>query len=60
MLALTGVRSLEGLRQEPPGEWGKLLGLDRIPGVRTMREKIGVLGQGAEATAQWGSQLAQE
>jgi hypothetical protein len=59
-LALARVRSLEALRYEPPGEWGKLLGLDRIPEVKTMRGKIALLCQGPEATAQWGSQLAQE
>ncbi len=59
-LALARVRSLEALRYEPPGEWGKILGLDRIPEVRTMRSKLGLLCQEPEATAQWGSQLAQE
>jgi len=28
------------LRYCAPGEWGKLLGLDRIPEVKTIREKI--------------------
>ena len=60
LMALARVRSLEALRYQPAGEWGKLLGLDRIPEVRTMRDKISVLCQGPEATAQWGSQLAQE
>lgn len=60
LLALARVRSLEALRYEPPGEWGKLLGLDRIPEVRTLRDKIGLLCQEPEATAQWGSQLAQD
>jgi len=50
-LALAGVRSLEGLRYEPPGEWGKLLGLDRIPEVKTMRSKIALLCQGPQACA---------
>jgi hypothetical protein len=59
-IALARVRSLESLRYEPPGEWGKLLGLDRIPEVKTMRSKIALLCQGEQATAQWGSQLAQE
>src|SRR5205085_3601555 len=59
-LALARVKSLEGLRYEQPGEWGKLLGLDRIPEVKTMRSKIALLCEGPEATAQWGSQLAQE
>src|SRR5664279_577300 len=39
-LALARIRSLEQLRYEAPGEWGKLLGLDRVPEVRTLREKI--------------------
>lgn len=59
-LALARVRSLEALRYEPPGEWGKLLGLDRIPEVRTMRAKIAELCQVPEGPARWGSQLAQE
>jgi len=59
-LALARVRSLEALRYEPPGEWGKLLGLDRIPEVRTMRSKIAQLCQRPGAPAGWGSQLAQD
>ena len=39
-LALARIRSLEQLRYEAPGEWGKLLGLDRVPEVRTLREKV--------------------
>ncbi len=60
LMALGRVRSLEALRYEPPGEWGKLLGLDRIPEVKTMRGKIAALCQQAEPTAQWGNQLAVE
>jgi hypothetical protein len=60
LLALARVRSLEALRYEPPGEWGKLLGLDRIPEVKTLRNKINVLCHQPKAPAQWGSQLAQE
>ena len=39
-MALARIRSLEQLRYEAPGEWGKLLGLDRVPEVRTLREKV--------------------
>jgi hypothetical protein len=39
-LALARVKSLEQLRYEAPGEWGKLLGLDRVPEVRTLRDKV--------------------
>ena len=60
LLALVRCPSLEQTRYEAPGEWGKLLGLDRLPEVRTLREKIGILcGQEGRAT-QWQSRLAQE
>ena len=59
-MALARVRSLEALRYESPGEWGKLLGLDRVPEVKTLRRKIATLCQKPEPAAQWGSQLAQD
>ena len=59
-LALARVRCLEALRYQPPGEWGRLLGLDRIPEVRTMRGKITVLCQQSGSSAQWSNQLAQD
>ena len=34
LMALARIRSLEQLRYQAPGEWGKLLGLDRIPPFR--------------------------
>ncbi|PYY10816.1 MAG: hypothetical protein DMG69_05670 [Acidobacteria bacterium] len=40
LMALTCIGSVEQLRYQAPGEWGKVLGLDRIPEVRTLREKI--------------------
>lgn len=59
LLALARVPSLEQLRYLPPGEWGKLLGLDRIPEVRTLRKKIGLLANSPERTARWAACLAQ-
>jgi hypothetical protein len=60
LLALVRCPSLEQTRYEAPGEWGKLLGLDRLPEVRTLRQKIGILcGQEGRAT-QWQSRLAKE
>ena len=56
-LALGRLRSLEQLRYQAPGEWGKLLGLDRVPEVKTMREKIGLLGDDAQRTAEWSRKL---
>jgi len=59
-LALARVKSLEQLRYEPPGEWGKLLGLDRIPEVRTLREKVQILCQDGQKVGEWSQTLAQE
>ena len=59
-LALARVGSLEALRYEPPGEWGKLLGLDRVPEVRTLREKLGQLCQPGGRVQQWSQTLSQE
>jgi hypothetical protein len=39
-MALARLKSMEKLRYEAPGEWGKLLGLDRVPEVRTLRTKV--------------------
>ena len=56
-LALARVKSLESLRYCAPGEWGKVLGLDRIPEVRTLREKLEQLGQETKVGA-WAAQLS--
>ena len=39
-MALGRIRRPEGLRHIPPGELGKVIGLDRVPEVRTLRAKI--------------------
>jgi len=59
-LALGRVPSLEQLRYHSAGEWGKLLGLDRIPEVKTLRDKIGVLSDDEQRTARWSGDLAKE
>lgn len=59
-LALARVPSLEALRYEPPGEWGKVLGLDRTPEVRTLRAKLELLCEEIQAVRQWSGQLARE
>lgn len=58
-LALGRVKCLEKLRHLPPGEWGKLLGLDRIPEVRTLRTKLSHLAQAGQVEA-WGKALSLE
>jgi hypothetical protein len=59
-LALARVRSLEELRYQAPGEWGRLLGLDRIPEVKTMREKIELLCTEPGRAQRWSGMLAKE
>lgn len=60
LMALARIRSVEQLRYQAPGEWGKVLGLDRIPEVRTLREKVDHLCQDLGRARKWNAQLAQE
>ena len=39
-MAMCRIKSIEKLASTAPGEWGKLLGLDRCPSTKTMRAKI--------------------
>jgi hypothetical protein len=59
LLALARVKSIEQLRYEAPGEWGKLLGLDRVPEVRTLRAKLALL-TATDAPTQWSAALCAE
>jgi len=60
LMALARIRSLEQLRYQAPGEWGKLVGLDRIPEVRTLRAKLKLLCQDWGRAMRWNAQLAKE
>jgi hypothetical protein len=51
-MALARLESMESLRYCAPGEWGKLLGLDRIPEVRTVRHKMRLLSEN-ESAGKW-------
>src|SRR3990170_4339392 len=53
-MALSRIKKVEDLRYCPPGEWGKMLGLDRIPEVKTLREKIGLLSNN-DKPSEWAS-----
>ena len=64
-LALCRIKSIEELRYTAPGEWGKLLGLDRCPEAKTLRAKIKLLcAQGDDAnsanSADWAAQLCSD
>ncbi len=56
-MTLCRIKSIEGLSSCAPGEWGKLLGLDRCPATKTMREKIELLCAGAD---EWSAQLCED
>jgi len=40
MLALLRIKTLSGVESLPPGEMGRMLGLDRIPEVKTFRKRL--------------------
>ena len=58
-MALSRLKCVESLRYCSPGEWGKVLGLDRVPEVRTLRKKIAHLAQG-DKPAQWSGKLCSQ
>jgi hypothetical protein len=57
-MALARLKTAEDLRMYPPGEWGKLLGIDRIPEVKTLREKVGLLVDCRPG--QWAAELCRD
>jgi hypothetical protein len=60
LMALARIPSLEALRYEASGEWGKLMGLDRIPEVRTLRQKITQLCAEQGRAQRWSTALARQ
>jgi hypothetical protein len=56
-MALGRIRRPEGLRHVPPGEFGKLIGLDRAPEVRTLRAKIAMMARSGDPSA-WMKELS--
>jgi len=58
-MALCRIRTVEQLQYESPGELGKLMGLDRVPEVRCLRNKMAQLSQG-QAPDQWAGLLSEQ
>jgi prepilin-type processing-associated H-X9-DG protein len=58
-MALCRIKTAEQLQYHPPGELGKLRGLDRVPEVRTLRRKLKEMSQG-EAPAKWAGLLSRD
>jgi hypothetical protein len=58
-MALARLKSMEALRYCAPGEWGKILGVDRAPEVRTLRVKVKILADQKQAFP-WSAELCNE
>jgi len=58
-MALARVRTVQKLGQKAPGEFGRLLGLDRSPEMRCLRRKLDELSAG-DGAAKWAAQLSQD
>jgi hypothetical protein len=58
-MALCRIKTVEQLQYQPPGELGKLLGLDRVPEVRCLRHKLAALSRD-DAPQQWAGLLSQD
>ena len=58
-MALCRIKAVENLRYLPPGEWGKLVGMDRIPEAKTLREKMELLSQN-EIPFEWSAALSSD
>lgn len=56
-MALCRIKTVEKLRGHAPGEFGKLLGLDRIPEVRCLRKKMDDLSVG-DTAEKWACHLS--
>jgi hypothetical protein len=58
-MALARVINVAQLRFDSPGEWGNILGLDRIPEVKTLRQKIKHLSETGQVS-EWGGVLSRQ
>jgi hypothetical protein len=58
-MALCRIKTVEQLQYRPPGELGKLLGLDRVPEVRCLRRKLAALSID-DAPEKWAGLLSRD
>lgn len=58
-MALCRIRTVEQLQYQPPGELGKLLGLDRVPEVRCLRNKLQQMSA-EDAPDKWAALLSRD
>lgn len=58
LMALLRVKTVEALRRDCPGEFGRLLGLDRIPEVRCLRGRLETVAANPAAVGAWATALS--
>jgi hypothetical protein len=58
-MALCRIKAVEQLQYQPPGELGKLSGLDRVPEVRCLRRKLAALSID-DGPSKWAGLLSQD
>jgi hypothetical protein len=58
-ITLLRIKSIEAIQYSSPGELGKILGLDRIPEIKTVRKKLGILSEQDEEK-KWSKDLSKE
>lgn len=59
LLALLRIPRPEALKEYPPGELGRIVGLDRMPEVKTLRRKLARLAAG-QGSFQLGQEIARQ
>ena len=57
-MTLARVRNPESLRYQAPGEWGAILGIDRCPEVKTLRQKLAIIAGDEARVRDWQLALA--
>jgi hypothetical protein len=60
LLALLRIPRPETLKEYPPGELGRIVGLDRMPEVKTLRRKLARLAAGKGRSFQLGQEIARQ
>ena len=58
-MAVCRIKTVEQLQYEAPGELGKLMGLDRVPEVRCLRNKLAQLSEG-KVPEEWAGILSRQ
>ncbi|MCY4151356.1 MAG: helix-turn-helix domain-containing protein [Aestuariivita sp.] len=59
-LFMARVHNPEALHHQSPGEWGRILGLDRCPEAKTLRHKIKTIAANVAGVKQWQQQLTKD